>query len=47
MSAYRGRPIDAVLLREVTDMLMTHVRDLLADVRGEQAPTEFYRRSAS
>jgi len=47
MSAYRGRPIDAALLREVTDMLMTHVRDLLAEVRGEQAPTEFYRRSAS
>ncbi|MGI5125276.1 lysophospholipid acyltransferase family protein [Pseudonocardia sp. CA-107938] len=47
MSAYRDRPIDAALLREVTDMLMGRVRDLLAEVRGEAAPAEFYRRSAS
>ena len=47
LSAYRGRPIDATLLREVTDLLMTRVRDLLADVRGEVAPPEFYRRGAT
>lgn len=46
LSAYRGRPIDATVLREVTDLLMTRVRDLLADVRGEVAPQEFYRRGA-
>ena len=45
MSAYRGRDIDAALLREVTDHLMAVVRELLADVRGEPAPGEFYRRS--
>jgi 1-acyl-sn-glycerol-3-phosphate acyltransferase len=46
LSAYRGRPIDAALLREVTDLLMTHVRDLLAEVRGEPAPATFYRRAS-
>jgi 1-acyl-sn-glycerol-3-phosphate acyltransferase len=44
LSAYRGRPVDAPLLREVTDYLMTRVRDLLAEVRGESAPVDFYRR---
>lgn len=43
LSAYRGRPVDAPLLREVTDLLMTRVRDLLAEVRGEPAPAEFFR----
>ncbi len=47
LSAYRDRPVDAALLREVTDLLMTRVRDLLAEVRGEPAPEEFYRRTAS
>jgi 1-acyl-sn-glycerol-3-phosphate acyltransferase len=46
LSAYRDRPIDATLLREVTDLLMARVRDLLAEVRGEQAPSEFFRRGA-
>ncbi len=45
LSAYRGRPVDAVLLREVTDLVMGRVRDLLAEVRGEPAPPAFYRRS--
>lgn len=47
LSAYRGRPIDAALLREVTDLLMARARDLLADVRGEAAPAEFFRRGAA
>ncbi len=47
LSAYRGRPLDAGLLREVTDLLMGRVRDLLADVRGEQAPASFFRRGAA
>jgi 1-acyl-sn-glycerol-3-phosphate acyltransferase len=46
MASYRDRPVDAALLREVTDMLMAKVRDLLADVRGEQAPAEFFRRAS-
>ena len=46
LTAYRGREIDAALLREVTDLLMGEVRALLAEVRAVPAPTEFYRRGA-
>ncbi|MBN9110101.1 MAG: 1-acyl-sn-glycerol-3-phosphate acyltransferase [Pseudonocardia sp.] len=44
LSEYRGRPVDAALLREVTDLLMVRVRDLLAEVRGEPAPAVFFRK---
>ena len=44
LSAYRGRPLTAELLREVTDLIMGAIRDQLAQVRGEPAPTAFYRR---
>lgn len=47
LSGYRDRPLDALLLREVTDLLMGRVRTLLAEVRGEPAPVEFYRREVS
>ena len=43
LSAYRDRPVDAALLREVTDLVMGRVRDLLAEVRAEPAPDGFYR----
>ncbi|CRK58728.1 1-acyl-sn-glycerol-3-phosphate acyltransferase [Alloactinosynnema sp. L-07] len=46
LSAHRGKPITNQLLREVTDLLMVEVRDLLADIRGEQAPAEFFRPGA-
>lgn len=44
LSAYRGRPMTADLLREVTDEIMGRVRDLLAGVRGEQPPKDFWRK---
>lgn len=44
LAAYRGRPVTAELLREVTDVIMTAVRDLLAESRREPAPAEFYPR---
>jgi 1-acyl-sn-glycerol-3-phosphate acyltransferase len=44
LSDYRGRQVDGALLREVTDLLLGRVRELLAEVRGEPAPAEFYRR---
>jgi 1-acyl-sn-glycerol-3-phosphate acyltransferase len=44
LSAYRGRPLTAELLREVTDVIMAAVRDQLAKVRGETPPPEFFRR---
>lgn len=46
LSAYRGREMDAALLREVTDVLMGEVRVLLATVRGEPAPAAFFQRGA-
>ena len=46
LSAYRGRPIDGALLREVTDLVMGCVRDLLADVRSEAAPVAFHPSNA-
>lgn len=42
LSAHRGRPVDNVLLREVTDLVMGRVRDLLGEVREETAPDWFY-----
>jgi 1-acyl-sn-glycerol-3-phosphate acyltransferase len=39
-----GRPLDAALLHEATDLIMSRVRDQLADVRDEQPPTAFYPR---
>jgi 1-acyl-sn-glycerol-3-phosphate acyltransferase len=44
LSAYRGRPLTAELLREVSDLIMGVVRDQLAEVRGEQPPEQFFRR---
>lgn len=43
LSAYRGRPLDAALLREVTDLIMGAVRDNLAELRGTPAPSAFHR----
>uniref|UniRef100_UPI0015F09F00 lysophospholipid acyltransferase family protein n=1 Tax=Pseudonocardia pini TaxID=2758030 RepID=UPI0015F09F00 len=47
LSEYRGKPIDAALLREVTDLMMVRCRELLAEVRQEQAPAAFYRRGGT
>ncbi|GAA3834661.1 MULTISPECIES: 1-acyl-sn-glycerol-3-phosphate acyltransferase [Amycolatopsis] len=38
LSAYRGKPQTGPVLREVTELLMERVTELLADVRGEQPP---------
>jgi 1-acyl-sn-glycerol-3-phosphate acyltransferase len=46
LSAYRGRPIDATILREVTELFMTRCKELLAEVREEPPPPGFYRRAA-
>ncbi|WP_016698301.1 lysophospholipid acyltransferase family protein [Actinoalloteichus spitiensis] len=43
LGAYRGRPRDAALLREVTDAVMGGVRDLLGSVRDETPPVAFHR----
>lgn len=36
-----GHPLTATLLRETTDLIMTRVRDQLAELRGEPAPQTF------
>jgi 1-acyl-sn-glycerol-3-phosphate acyltransferase len=41
-----GEPLSGELLREVTDLLMTRVRDQLGELRGEQPPTAFHPRPA-
>jgi 1-acyl-sn-glycerol-3-phosphate acyltransferase len=38
LTAYAGRTLTPELLREVTDLLMGRVTELLAEVRGEPAP---------
>ena len=43
LAPYRDRSVDAALLREVTDLIMVRVRDLLAEVRAEPGPTAFYQ----
>ena len=43
LSTYRGKPVTPQLLREVTDLAMTSIRELLAEVREETAPKDFYR----
>jgi 1-acyl-sn-glycerol-3-phosphate acyltransferase len=42
LSAYREGRQDSGNLREVTEEIMSRVRDLLAEIRGEQAPSTFY-----
>jgi 1-acyl-sn-glycerol-3-phosphate acyltransferase len=39
-----GRPLTGDLLRDTTDLLMSRVRDQLAELRGEPAPGTFYAR---
>lgn len=44
LSSYRGRPVTTIALREVTDLVMNRVKELLADIREEPAPAEFFPR---
>ncbi|HEU5469051.1 MAG TPA: lysophospholipid acyltransferase family protein [Actinophytocola sp.] len=43
LSGHRGREVTPELLREVTNLIMSGVRDLVAEIRDEPAPAEFYR----
>ena len=47
LSAYRDKEITPQLLREVTHLLMDRVRELLAEIRKEPPPKEFFRPTAS
>ena len=39
-----GRPLTGELLRDTTDLIMSRVRDQLAELRGEPAPATFHPR---
>jgi 1-acyl-sn-glycerol-3-phosphate acyltransferase len=39
LSAYRKRPVDGAALREVTELIMRRLREDVAELRGEPAPT--------
>ncbi|GDY32605.1 lysophospholipid acyltransferase family protein [Gandjariella thermophila] len=43
LSEFRARPASNAVLREVTDLLMGRVKDLLAEIRPEPAPAGFYQ----
>ncbi|MER7010124.1 lysophospholipid acyltransferase family protein [Saccharopolyspora sp. NPDC000359] len=42
LSAHRGADPDGQALREVTQLTMRRVRELLGEIREEQPPTEFF-----
>jgi 1-acyl-sn-glycerol-3-phosphate acyltransferase len=42
LSAYAGRPIDADLLHEVTEVIMRRITDLLVELRGGNPPAVAY-----
>jgi 1-acyl-sn-glycerol-3-phosphate acyltransferase len=43
LSRYRGMEPSSTTLREITDEIMTAVRDEVAGLRGESAPVEFFK----
>lgn len=43
LSPFRGQAVNAALLRQVTDHVMVALRELLAELRHEPAPAEFFR----
>jgi len=47
LSDFAGSAPDSAVLHQMTDRIMTEVRDLVAGIRGEQPPAEFYRRPES
>jgi 1-acyl-sn-glycerol-3-phosphate acyltransferase len=42
LSQWRGKPVDARAIRDVSLQISTAVRDLLAEVREEAPPAEFF-----
>jgi hypothetical protein len=42
LSAYAGHPMTAEVLREVTDVIMARITDLLIELRGGQPPAVTY-----
>jgi 1-acyl-sn-glycerol-3-phosphate acyltransferase len=47
LSDFAGSQPSSAVLHEMTDRIMVSIRDLVAEIRGEQPPAEFYRRPAA
>jgi 1-acyl-sn-glycerol-3-phosphate acyltransferase len=47
LSDFAGSAPSSAVLHEMTDRIMLSIRDLVAEIRGEQPPAEFYRRPAA
>lgn len=42
LSEWRGKPVDTRAIRDVSYLIMTRIRDMVAVLRDEQPPTEFF-----
>jgi 1-acyl-sn-glycerol-3-phosphate acyltransferase len=47
LSDFAGSAPTAAVLHQMTDRIMVAIRDLVAEIRDEQPPAEFYRRPAA
>jgi 1-acyl-sn-glycerol-3-phosphate acyltransferase len=47
LSEFVGSEPRSEVLHEMTDRIMVSIRDLVAGIRGEEPPVEFYRRPAA
>jgi 1-acyl-sn-glycerol-3-phosphate acyltransferase len=47
LSDFASSAPSSAVLHEMTDRIMLSIRDLVAEIRGEQPPAEFYRRPAA
>jgi 1-acyl-sn-glycerol-3-phosphate acyltransferase len=42
LSAWRGKPVDSRAIRDVSYLIMGRIREMVADLRGERPPVEFF-----
>lgn len=42
LSAWRGKPVDARAIRDVSYLIMNTIKEMLADLRGEAAPADLF-----
>lgn len=47
LSDFAGSEPSSAVLHEMTDRIMASIQNLVAEIRGEQPPAEFYRRPAA
>ncbi len=42
LSAWRGKPVDNRAIRDVSYLIMNRIRDMVAELRGEESPAVFF-----